>query len=68
MALSPHMLAKAREMARRKFSNDVLLKLRAKRLGAAVKPPQKEPDADDELGGFDALEQMYHAGGEHSGR
>lgn len=67
MALPPHLIAKARQMAKARFHHDVINKLRAKRLGGAVPAKEKEPDEDD-LGGYDALEQMYHAGGDDKGR
>ncbi len=59
MPLPPHMTAQAQEMARKRFKEHIIGKLRAKRLGAAVKQPEKKPD--DELGGYDELEQMYRA-------
>lgn len=67
MALPPHMLAKAQHLARKRFSHEVISKLRARRLSGAVPAKEKKPD-DDDLGGYDALEQMYHAGDDDKGR
>jgi hypothetical protein len=68
MPLPPQLMAKAHHMARQRFSRDVIAKLRAKRLASSLPAQQqKEPDEDD-LGGYDVLEQMFHAGGNDKGR
>lgn len=58
MPLTPALMEKARQIARAKFSKDVIGKLRAKRLRGAVPPAEKRPDEDD-LGEYDVLEKMY---------
>lgn len=67
MPLPPQLMAKAQHMARKRFAHDVIAKLRAKRLAGAVPVHEKKPDEDD-LGGYDALEQMFHAGDDDKGR
>lgn len=51
---------KAEAAAHQHFANDIVRGLRKKRLSALMtKPAKKEPEGDQDLGGYDKLREMF---------